>query len=92
MGNRIEGVEYRIEKDTVGLKVKRKPRIDEVAVSFGVVLVQFGRAMGDTGLLQPCIGDEIHGKDFLPEISYVEFGFQNRFVQTLQLCEGEMLG
>jgi hypothetical protein len=32
------------------LKVERKPRIDEVAVSFGVVLVQFGWAMGYAGL------------------------------------------
>lgn len=50
VGYRIEGVGYRIEKDTVGLKVECKPCVDEVAVPFGVVLIQFCRTVGYAGL------------------------------------------
>jgi hypothetical protein len=75
-----------------GSKINAEPFLPFLLLVFLVVeAVQFARAVGDVSLEFAGIFEQFHRKEFLPEVTPIEFDIEDGFIEVLQFPEGKLL-
>ncbi len=79
------------------VRVASEIEAHEFAAFFGLILyviklVQFARPVWHIEFQLMGIFQHIHGKEFFPEISSVQFYSKNGFIKVLQFPQGKFLG
>ena len=78
---------------STGSKIDPEPFFPFLFLVFLVVeAIEFSRPVGDVGFELAGIFEEVHGKEFLSEVTPVEFDVEDGFVEVLELPEGKLLG